>query len=96
MVDPGGSAGENPIEAIEGLRGKIWNVHIEDIKGQKHYHLLPGEGDLPISDCIDALHRAEYNGALTVELYTYAGERDAQACQKSYRKLQEIGGDRVR
>ena len=89
-------AGEDPIEAIEGLRGKIWNVHIEDIKRQKHYHLIPGEGDLPISDCIDALHRAEYNGALTVELYTYAGERDAQACKKAYQRLKKIGGDRVR
>jgi protein FrlC len=36
-------AGENPLESIELLAGRIWNVHIEDIRGRKHFHLIPGE-----------------------------------------------------
>jgi len=31
-------AGEDPLEAIDGLKDRIWNIHIEDIMGLKHYH----------------------------------------------------------
>lgn len=73
--------GESPEASIELLSGRIWNVHVEDILGMKHYHRIPGDGDLPFERYFDALHRQGYDNFLTVELYTYphnpieAGER---------------------
>jgi sugar phosphate isomerase/epimerase len=65
-------AGEDPHEAIRGLSGRIWNVHLEDIRAQKHYHLIPGEGDLPLGAYLETLREVDYQGMVTVELYTYA------------------------
>jgi sugar phosphate isomerase/epimerase len=62
--------GERPEDAVALLAGRIWNVHVEDIAGRKHYHLVPGDGDLPFARYFDALDRAGYDGFLTVELYT--------------------------
>jgi len=63
--------GESPEEAIEIIGSRIWNVHIEDIRDRKHFHLVPGDGDLPFPRYIEALSNAGYDGFLTVELYTY-------------------------
>jgi len=62
---------ETAAEAIDCLAGRIWNVHIEDIASHKHYHLVPGDGDLPIADYLNRLKSVGYNGYLTVELYTF-------------------------
>ena len=62
---------EDPVTTVESLAGRIWNVHVEDIKGRKHYHLIPGEGNLPFDTYFQALKKANYNGFLTVELYSY-------------------------
>jgi protein FrlC len=64
--------GESAQEAVSLLQGRIWNVHVEDIRGRKHYHRIPGEGDLPFSDYFQALQHTGYDGYLTVELYTCA------------------------
>jgi len=61
--------GENPEDAVALLAGRIWNVHVEDIKGMKHYHLVPGDGELPFERYFAALRQAHYDGFLTVELY---------------------------
>jgi sugar phosphate isomerase/epimerase len=61
-----------PIDAtVNLLAGRIWNVHVEDIKGRKHFHLIPGLGDLPFAQYINALRKINYDGYLTVELYSY-------------------------
>lgn len=64
--------GESPQEAVSLLQGRIWNTHVEDIHAYKHYHLIPGEGELPFNEYFQALKSASYDGYLTVELYTYA------------------------
>ena len=38
--------GESIPHEVEALRGRIWNMHVEDIPGRKHYHMIPGEGTL--------------------------------------------------
>ncbi len=38
--------GEDIGQAVELLGEKIWNLHVEDIAGRKHYHLIPGRGTL--------------------------------------------------
>lgn len=61
-----------PVETtIAALAGRIWNVHVEDIRGRKHFHRVPGEGDLPFGRYFRALRAAGYRGFLTVELYSY-------------------------
>lgn len=63
--------GEDPDQIIDMLRGRIWNVHVEDIKDCKHFHRVPGDGDMPFEQYFAALGKAGYDGNLTVELYSY-------------------------
>jgi len=81
--------GEAPAHCVDPLAGRIWNVHVEDIAGQKHYHRVPGDGDLPIGDYIGALQRCGYDGFLTVELYT-CSDAPAQAGADSLAYLQPL------
>jgi len=62
---------EEPEQAIASLSGRIWNVHVEDIKNMKHFHLVPGDGNLPFTRYFNALKQAKYDGFLTVELYSF-------------------------
>lgn len=64
--------GESPEEAVALLAGRIWNLHLEDIAGRKHYHLIPGEGSLPFRRYLDAVAKTGYQGFYTLELYTYS------------------------
>lgn len=72
-------AGEDPGEAIRLLAGRIWNVHLEDIRGRKHYHLVPGEGDVDFARVLAQLHEIGYDGFVTVELYTCSARADEAA-----------------
>lgn len=63
--------GEDPRSTVQLLDGRIWNCHVEDIKQLKHFHLVPGEGDLPFSEYFSALRQIGYDRYLTVELYSY-------------------------
>ena len=69
--------GESPEEAVDLIGSRIWNVHVEDIRARKHFHLVPGDGDLPFARYFDALSDAGYDGFLTVELYTYPEQPEA-------------------
>ncbi|MFZ5866560.1 MAG: sugar phosphate isomerase/epimerase family protein, partial [Thermodesulfobacteriota bacterium] len=70
--------GEDPEIVIRGLGSRIFHVHIEDIKGTKHYHLIPGTGDMDFPKLLATLTRHGYEGFVTVELYTYP-DRPEQA-----------------
>lgn len=84
---------EPPEETVRLLQGRIWNAHVEDIKGLKHYHLVPGDGDLPFEHYFQALMGIGYDGFLTVELYTLidqpeeAGARSLDYLSKLLRRL---------
>lgn len=69
--------GESPEEAVAAIGPRIWNVHVEDIRARKHFHLVPGDGDLPFARYIEALSGAGYDGFLTVEVYTYPEQPEA-------------------
>jgi sugar phosphate isomerase/epimerase len=78
--------GESIPHAIELLSDRIWNLHVEDIPGRKHYHMIPGEGTVPWNDVLAALRAIQYGRFLTVELYTHtAAPQDA--AEKSFRFL---------
>lgn len=72
-------AGEDPVESMKLLAGRIWNVHLEDIRGTKHYHLVPGEGDVDFARVLAGLQAVRYTGFVTVELYTCSARADAAA-----------------
>src|SRR5262245_4631351 len=63
--------GESIPDVVRMLVDRIWNLHVEDIPGRKHYHMIPGEGTLDWKSLIAALHGIGYDRFLTVELYTH-------------------------
>ncbi|RDZ62402.1 sugar phosphate isomerase/epimerase [Haloferax sp. Atlit-12N] len=74
--------GEDPAESIRQCAGRITGIHLEDIKGGrggKHYHLIPGEGDLDFGPVFGALDDIGYDGFATFELYTYPDDPDDAA-----------------
>ncbi|HVT81609.1 MAG TPA: sugar phosphate isomerase/epimerase [Phycisphaerae bacterium] len=74
--------GEDIPDTLELLRGRIWNCHIEDLLGRKHYHLIPGTGTLDWDSLHDALRENGYDRFLTVELYSYP-DRPIEAATES-------------
>jgi sugar phosphate isomerase/epimerase len=83
--------GETIPYEVEMLRGRIWNMHVEDIPGRKHYHMIPGEGTLDWQSLKAALERISYDRYLTVELYTHT-ENPQEAAEKSLQYLTAVFG----
>ncbi len=71
--------GESIPDVIRLLAGRIWNLHVEDIPGRKHYHLIPGEGTLDWNGLRDALASVQYDRFATVELYTHTADPQTAA-----------------
>ncbi|HEY2587490.1 MAG TPA: sugar phosphate isomerase/epimerase family protein [Tepidisphaeraceae bacterium] len=84
--------GESIPYEVEMLAGRIWNLHVEDIPGRKHYHMIPGEGTLDWAALKAALQKIHYDRFLTVELYTHT-ENPQEAAEKSYRFLSQRFAD---
>lgn len=80
--------GESIPEAVRLLGARIWNLHIEDIPGRKHYHMIPGEGTFDWQALRAALIELRYERFLTVELYTHTAEPQA-AAEKSFAFLSQ-------
>jgi len=81
--------GEEIPRAVESLRGRVWNLHVEDIPGRKHYHLIPGQGTLDWLALIHSLRAIGYDRFLTVELYT-ATDDPQRAAMESFRFLSQL------
>jgi fructoselysine 3-epimerase len=71
--------GEDPESVVAALSPRIFNVHLEDILSRKHYHLIPGLGEMDFRRIFEALEGHGYDGFATVELYTYPQEPEAAA-----------------
>lgn len=63
--------GESIPDVVKLLNDRIWNMHVEDIPGRKHYHMIPGQGTLDWQSLKRALEDIRYPNFLTVELYTH-------------------------
>jgi len=86
--------GEEPAESVRRCAGNITGIHLEDIVGGvrgKHYHRIPGEGDLDFAPVFDALDEIGYDGFVTMELYTYPDEPD-RAAAEAYEEIAEYVG----
>lgn len=64
---------------IRRFADKIWNIHLEDIREDKHYHLIPGEGNMNFQEIFDALKSIGFERFVTLELYSYPDSPDDAA-----------------
>lgn len=78
--------GEAIAPTAETLKGRIWNLHVEDLPGRKHYHTVPGEGTFDWAGLKQALGAIGYDRFATVELYTET-ENPQSAAERSFRFL---------
>jgi fructoselysine 3-epimerase len=81
--------GEDPETVASGLSSRIFHIHIEDIQARKHYHLIPGLGEIDFRRLFGILERHAYDGFATVELYTYP-QQPEQAARRSFIYLQGL------
>ncbi|MBI5366451.1 MAG: sugar phosphate isomerase/epimerase [Planctomycetes bacterium] len=85
--------GDAPEAAIRRFAGRTWNMHVEDIRGRVHHHLVPGDGDLDFAAVRRALAETGYGGFLTLELYTCA-DAPVEAGRRGLAALRRLlGGD---
>src|SRR5581483_3628177 len=70
-VDTGwwGTQGYDAARAIAELGGHVWHVHLKDVLslGEPHETCCYGEGIVPLQECVRALQRLGYAGAIAVE-----------------------------
>lgn len=71
--------GERIDESVLTLAGRIWNLHVEDLPGRKHYHTIPGQGNFDWQQLKNVLARIGYERGMTVELYTMTQDPSAAA-----------------
>jgi sugar phosphate isomerase/epimerase len=64
--------GENPGELVPRMKSFASHFHLEDIAStREHHHLLPGKGVIDLHGVLDTIRGMNYEGFVTVELYTY-------------------------
>jgi sugar phosphate isomerase/epimerase len=66
-------AGEDPVEALKAVIGRVRNVHIRDCKGRQHGPGRPedqtnGRGDIDLVGFIRTLYEARYQGPVDLEI----------------------------
>jgi sugar phosphate isomerase/epimerase len=57
---------ENPVEALERLKDRVYGVHMKDVKDAKVFKIL-GEGDLDVLGCLKVLQKIKYKYCLALE-----------------------------
>ncbi len=89
--------GEDPVALVSALREATHHFHLEDIAGDRcHHHLMLGEGAVPIAETLEVIAASDYNGFVTVELYTYedAPVEAARAAIQYLRRWEKQGAVR--
>jgi len=93
--------GEDVISQIARFKDRIHGVQVEDIGLNKetgerlHYHLVPGEGVMPLGEIFETFKEVGYAGWFTVELYNHFRHpvRVTRESRKRIKKIiKEIGG----
>ncbi|MHB8168914.1 MAG: sugar phosphate isomerase/epimerase family protein [Thermoleophilia bacterium] len=80
---------EDPRTSLSENYSAIKHIHLEDIANQVHEHLIPGTGEIDFHGLISMVSDINYDGFVSVELYT-CNDRPVEAAQKSYLYLQQI------
>ena len=71
------------------MKGRLVNVHIEDMRAGVHEHLQFGEGEMDFPPVIAALAEIRYDGVLSVELSRHSHE-GPQAARRAYSFLRPL------
>ena len=91
-VDTGwwATQGYDPVRAIEELGGRILHVHLKDVLhvGEPHDTCRWGEGIVPVEECVRALRRLGYAGAISVE-HEPEHEDPSEDCRAMLAELRE-------
>lgn len=82
--------GEDIGDAIRRLGPLLRNIHLEDIAGRVHQHLLYGEGEVDFDAIFKALRDIGYRGDYTPDLYPFKDD-PARAMQESAAFLRRHG-----
>lgn len=84
-----------PIEdAVKKLGKLIKSVHFSDGLRGKHFHLVPGDGDIDLHKFIETLMSVGFDGYLFIEVYTEPfrpGEAAKRAIEYTRKLLKEVG-----
>jgi len=79
--------GEDPADLVGKLKDYAHHFHLEDIAASReHYHLLPGQGAIDLPRVLNSIEAIDFDGFVTVELYTYE-DRPGEAAFDAYRYL---------
>lgn len=81
--------GEPLDAAFRLLKGRIWNLHVEDLPDRKHYHQIPGTGTFPWHTLRSAIASTAYTNPATVELYTHTADPHT-AARRSFEFLSNL------
>ena len=76
----------DPVASIRELKGKLVHCHIEGMGSGEHKHLLPWEGDMDVSNIINALREIGFAGGLALDLYRDDYEEISVECIRFLRK----------
>ncbi len=57
---------ESPVEALERLKGRVFGVHLKDVKDAKVFKIV-GEGDLDVAGVLKTLKAQKYEHCLALE-----------------------------
>lgn len=79
---------ESPVEALEKLKGRVFGVHLKDVKEAKIFTIL-GEGDLDVAGMIKTLKAQKYEHCLAIEYEENPDNplSDLEACLRNLRAV---------
>ena len=70
---------EDTIAVIREFAPLLWHVHVEDIAGRMHKHLIPGQGQVDFHGIGKALAGIGYTGAASIELMDHSDQAEEVA-----------------
>ena len=82
-------AGERLERVLDRLGGRISHIRLQDIRGRKHHHLIPGEGTMDFASIFRTLEKVGYAGFVTVDLPS-CRDRPVEAAERSLRHLERF------
>lgn len=77
------------LQSVRDLAPHLVHLHWEDFPAGEHKHLIPGEGDMPLSDIYGVLQDIGYEGYYTIDLFNIADDPEAVA-QASYKATRAL------
>jgi sugar phosphate isomerase/epimerase len=67
---------EDTVAIIREFAPLLWHVHVEDIAGRVHKHLIPGQGQVDFHGIGKALAAIGYTGAASIELMDHSDQAE--------------------